>query len=134
VILSAVAALLVGVSGASAARPVREPLQRVAATDQRETRDPDGARIGDVEEQHRGAGARIEAPLARAPQEVPHGDGDVAEVDVDRAGARALVTHGAVVGHVGELVVVHAPHAAARLLLVEDRLDQERGREDLVPR
>jgi hypothetical protein len=47
---------------------------------------------------------------------------------------RALVAHGAVVGHVLELLPVLQADAAARLLLVEEGLDQQRGRQDLVAR
>ena len=44
------------------------------------------------------------------------------------------MTDGAVIGDVGELIEVADRHAAPRLLLVEERLDQERRRKDLVAR
>ena len=92
------------------------------------------SRIGRVQEEHRGRGAGVEALLAHAPQQVAHRHRDVAEVDVHRARLLALVADGAVIGDVGELVQVADRDAAARLLLVQERLDQQRGREDLVAR
>ena len=49
-------------------------------------------------------------------------------------GFSALVADRAVVGDVAELVEVAQRHAAPRLLLVQERLDQQRRREDLVAR
>ena len=49
-------------------------------------------------------------------------------------GAQALVADGAVVGDVLELLPVADRDAAPRLLLVEEGLDQQRGRQDLVAR
>ena len=49
-------------------------------------------------------------------------------------GLHALVADRAVVGDVAELVEVAEADAAARLLLVQERLDQQRRREDLVAR
>ena len=63
---------------------------------------------------------------------MPHGD--VAEVDVDRAGGQALVADGAVVGHVVHLGEVAPREPAAGLLLVQEGLDDEPGAEDLVAR
>ena len=58
----------------------------------------------------------------------------VAEIDVDRAGRQALVADRAVVGHVRKFVPVPEADAAPRLLLVQECLDQQRSREDLVAR
>src|SRR6185437_10918216 len=49
-------------------------------------------------------------------------------------GARALVAERAVLADIGELVPVPDADAAARLLFVEERLDEKRGRQDLVAR
>jgi hypothetical protein len=78
--------------------------------------------------------AGIEALLAHAPQQIAHRHRHVAEIDVDRAGRLALVAHRAMIGDVGQLVPMLDRHAAARLLLVQERLDQQRGRQDLVAR
>jgi hypothetical protein len=78
------------------------------------------------------AGAK--ALLAHLGQQVAHVHRDFAEVDVDRARAQALVAHRAVVGHVFELFPVFDRHAAAGLLFIQERFDQQRGREDLVAR
>ena len=61
-------------------------------------------------------------------------DGDVAEVDVDRAGIQALVADGAVIGDVVHLVEVVQRDAAPGLLFVQEGLDQQAGGEDLVAR
>ena len=115
-------------------RAIREPLRPVAPVDHHLARQLDGPRIGRVQEQHGRRGARIEALLAHAAQQVAHGHRDVAEVDVDRAGRQAFVADGAMIGDVRQFVPMLDRHAAPRLLLVEERLDQQRGREDLVAR
>ena len=117
-----------------ARRPVREPLRPEAPVDHALAHQLDRRRVGGVEEEHRRRGAGVRALLALLAQQVPHRDRDVAEVDVHRTGFRALVADGAVVGDVAELVEVPERDAAAGLLLVQERLDQERRREDLVPR
>ena len=76
-------------------------------------------------------GRKLFAHLA---QQVAHVHGHVAEVDLDRAGRQALVADRAVVGHVLELLPVLDADAAARLLFVQEGLDQQRGGEDLVAR
>jgi hypothetical protein len=38
------------------------------------------------------------------------------------------------IGDIGEVVPMLDRHAAARLFLVEERLDQQRGREDFIAR
>ena len=92
------------------------------------------SRAGRVEEEHRRLARRPEALLAHLAQQVAHVHRDVAEVDVDRARRQALVADGAVVGDVLELLPVADRDAAPRLLLVQERLDQQRRREDLVAR
>ena len=113
---------------------VRQPLRAVAPVDHQLLRQLDRRRIGGVEEEHRRRGAGIELLLARRAQQVAHRDRHVAEVDVDRARVHALVADRAVVGDVGELVEMAQRNAAARLLLVQERLDQQRRGEDLVAR
>lgn len=66
----------------------------------------DGCRVGSVEEEHRRGGAGVEFLLALLAQKVADGDGNVAEVDVDRAGVETLVAYGTVIGHVAEFVEV----------------------------
>src|SRR6185312_11531954 len=109
-------------------------LRAVAPLDHELARDPDGLRPGRIEEEHRGGGAGIEAFPAHPPQQVAHGHRHIAEIDVHGAGARALVAKGAMVPNVGELVPVPEAHAAAGLLLVEEGLDEKRGRQNLVAR
>ena len=114
--------------------PVAQPLHPVPDVDHPGLQELHRRRIGRVQEPHRRDRARIESPLALASQEVAHRDRHVAEVDVDRTGIEALVTDGAVVGDVGELVEMPQADAAPRLLLVQESLDQERRRQDLVAR
>ncbi len=113
---------------------VAEALRLVAPADQEAAHQLDGRGIGDVEERQRGPGAEAQAFLAAGAQQVAHVDRDVAEVDVHRAGLFALVAHGAVVGDVVHLVEVADRDAAARLFLVQERLDDETGGQDLVAR
>src|ERR1035438_6723589 len=47
-------------------------------------------------------------------------------------GVRHLWADGAMIGDIGEVVPMLDRHAAARLFLVEERLDQQRGREDFI--
>ena len=67
-------------------------------------------------------------------QRVAHRHRNVAEIDVHRTGRHALVTERAMIRHVRELVEVTYRDAAARLLLVQERFDQKRRRQDLVTR
>ena len=113
---------------------VAQPLRTEAPVDHQPLRGADRRRIRRVEEEHRRRGAGPPLLLAGASQQVAHGDRHVAEVDVDRAGVGALVADGAVIGDVPELVEVAQRDAAARLLLVEEGLDQQARREDLVAR
>ena len=93
------------------------------------------SRVGRVEHQHRRRVAGAEALLAHLAQQVAHVHRDVAEVDVHRA--RRL-------RHLWQTVQWSATSsnssqclmrdAAPRLLLVQEGLDQQRGREDLVAR
>ena len=85
----------------------------------------DRRRVGRVEEQHRRRDARCSAARLRCGAGVAHRDRHVAEIDVDRARVHALVADRAVVGDVAELVEVPERDAAARLLLVEERLGQQ---------
>jgi hypothetical protein len=66
-----------------------------------------------------------EALLPHLAQQVAHVHRHVAEVDLHRARRLALVAHGAVVRHVLELFPMLDRHAAARLLLVQEGLDQQ---------
>ncbi len=115
-------------------RPIAEPLHLVAPVDHDLARQLDGLRIGGIQEKHRGGRAQIEALLAHAPQQIAHRHGDIAEIDVDRAGRFALVADRAVIRDIGQFIPVLDRHAAAGLLLVEEGLDQQRGRENLVAR
>ncbi len=94
----------------------------------------DGLRIGRVQEEHRCRVAGTEALLPHLAQQVAHVHRHVAEIDLHRAGREALVAHRAVVGHVLELFPVLDADAAPGLLFIEEGLDQQRGREDLVAR
>ena len=94
----------------------------------------DGRRVLEVEEGHRRQRAGAEVLLVLFAQEVAHGDGNVAEIDVNRAGLEAAVADRAVVGDVVELVEMLQRNAAPRLFLVEEGLDQQRGAENLVAR
>ena len=117
-----------------AERAVPDALRLVAPVDHHLARELDRARVVRVQEEHRGGFRRVRPACAHASQHVAHRHRDVAEVDVDRAGRLALVADGAVVGNVAEFVPVLQRNAAAGLLLVQECLDQHRGREDLVAR
>ena len=114
--------------------PLGEALRLVAPVEHQRLGDLDGRGVGRVQVEHRGRGARVEALLAQLGEEAAHRDRHVAEVDVHRARRLALVADGAVVRHVAELVEVPKAHAAARLLLVEEGLGEERQAQDLVAR
>ena len=120
--------------GEAAQQVVGGALRLEADVDHRRAHDLDRLRAGRVEEDHRRLARRPEALLAHLAQQVPHVHRDVAEVDVDRARRQALVADRAVVGDVLELLPVADRDAAPRLLLVQEGLDQERRRQDLVAR
>ena len=92
----------------------------------------DGVRVGGVEHGHRQLVARTEALLIHLAQQIAHIHGHIAEVDLDRARVEALVADRAVVGHIFKFLPMLERHAAARLLFVEEGLDQQRGRQNLV--
>ena len=113
---------------------VHEALRPEADADHGAAHELDGLRAGGVEEGHGRRIAGAEALLAHLAQQVAHVHRDVAEVDLHRARAQALVAHGAVLGDVLEVGPVAHADAAARLLLVEEGLDQQAGGQDLVAR
>ena len=93
----------------------------------------DGGRILCVQEEHGAGRAGVERLAAHAAQRA-HVHGHVAEVDVHRTGRVALVADRAVVGHVLELFPMLQADAATGLLFVQEGLDQQRSRQDLVAR
>ena len=115
-------------------RAVRQALRLVAPVDHDLAGQLDGLRIRGVQEKHGRGGSGIEALLAHAPQQIAHGHGDVAEIDVDRAGRLAFVADRAVIGHIRQFVPMLDRDAAAGLLFVEKGLDQQRGGQNLVAR
>jgi hypothetical protein len=78
--------------------------------------------------------AGAEALLVLLAQEVAHGHGNIAEIDVDRARLETAVADRAVVGDVVEFVEMLERDAAPGLFFVEEGFDQQRGGEDLVAR
>ena len=113
---------------------IAEALQLESPFDQHGAHELDRLRIGRVQEEHRRPGAGVEFLLAHPAQQVAHRHRDVAEVDIDGTRRFALVAHGAVIGDVGKLVPVLDRNAAPRLLLVQERFDQQRRRQNLVAR
>ena len=109
-------------------------LRLVAQLDHHLAQQLDDGRVGGAEEQHRAGGHQVEFFLALFAQEVAHRDRHIAEVDIHRAGTLALVAYCAVVGDIAEFGKMLDGHAAPRLLLVQECLDQQRGREYLVAR
>ena len=91
-------------------------------------------RAGDADEQRLQCGGRTEALLAHLAQQVAHVHRDIAEIDVHRTRAQALVADRAMVGHVLELGPMLDRDATARLFLVQKGFDQQRGRQNLVAR
>ncbi len=67
-------------------------------------------------------------------QDLPLDDGDLAGVDVDRAGLQALVADGAVVGHLLEVAEQLEGPGALALGVVEERLDEGADGQVLVAR
>ena len=116
------------------AQLVADALRLVAPLDHYFAHCLDGGRVGGIKEQHSRRRARIEFLLALLAQEIAHGDGNVAEIDVHRARLLALVAYRAMVGHIAEFVEVRDGNAAPRLFLVQERLDQQRCAEYLVAR
>ncbi len=121
-------------TGGQPQHAVRQALRAITPADQHRACELDRFRPRRVQEKHRRCRAGIEFLLAHFAQQVAHGHADVAEVDVDRTRAFALVAHRAVVGDVGKLVPMFDGDAAPRLLFVQERLDQKRGGENLVAR
>ncbi len=113
---------------------VQETLRLETHAHHRAAHQLDGLRAGGVEEHHGRRVAGPEALLAHLAQQVAHVHRDVAEVDLHRARALALVAHGAVVGDVFEVFPVFDADTAARLLFVQKGFDQQRGGQDLVAR
>ena len=66
----------------------------------------DGGGIGGVQIEHRGGRAGVECFLAFFAQKITHGDGDIAEVDIDRTRVLTFVANGAVVGNVRKFIEV----------------------------
>ena len=97
-------------------------------------RERDRIRVHRIEEQHRHRGARTEFLLAVLAQQIAHRDRHVAEIDVHRTRVQAFVADGAMIRDVGEFLEVPDRDAAARLLLVQKRFDQQTAGEDLVAR
>src|SRR4030095_3987226 len=87
-----------------------------------------------IQEELRRRGAGFPLLPALASEQVSHRDRYVAEVDVDRTRIRALVADGAMIGEIAAHVPRPEGAPAPLLLLVEERLNQERGRENLVAR
>ena len=94
----------------------------------------DGLGVGRVQKEHGGGVTGAKALLPHLAQQVAHVHRHFAEVDVDWAGAQALVAHRAVVGHIFKLFPMLHADAASRLFLVQKRLHQQRGGEDFVAR
>ena len=113
---------------------VRETLRAVAHVDDRALEHVDRGRIACVEQHHRYGRAGVEFLLAFFAQQIAHRHRHVAEVNVHRARVYALVTHGAVIGHVREFIPMPERNAAPRLLFVQESFDQQAGRENLVAR
>ena len=111
---------------------VGQTLRLVADAHHRRTHQLDRLRAGGVQEEHRGRVAGPERLLPHLAQQVAHVHGDIAEVDLHRAGRMAAVADGAVVRHILEFLPVLDRNAPTRLLFVEKGLDQQRRRKDLV--
>ena len=114
--------------------PICKSLRLEAPVDHRFARQLDRFRIGRIQKQHRCSRTRIETLLAHAAQQIAHRHRHIAEIDVDRTRRHALVTYRAMVRHIAELIEMTNRNAAACLLFVQERLDQKRGRQDLVTR
>jgi len=89
---------------------------------------------GGIQKRHRSRNRGAAALVAALLENLAHADGDVAEVDVDRAGRKAFVANGAVVGDIVHILEVAQSDASPGLLLVEKGLDDEPRGEDLVAR
>src|SRR5689334_13921376 len=100
-------------------------LRTVAKADHEITHELDGGRILDIKEGHGQRGARVKVLLALLTQEIANGDRYITEINIDRARVQALVANRAMVGDVVEFVKMLNRDAATRLLLVEERFDQQ---------
>ena len=110
----------------------RQPLGLVAHANHAAAQQLDGLRLGGVQKRHGQLAAGVEAFFVHLAQQVAHVHGHVAKVDLHRAGRKALVAQGAVLGHVLKLLPVVAGDAPARLLLVQKGFHQQRGGQNLV--
>jgi hypothetical protein len=94
----------------------------------------DFAGFGGIEIAHGQPGAEVEGLFTACPENVTHVNGDLAEVNIHRAGCLALVAGGAMVGHIVEGGKMLLRNAAPGLLLIEKGLDEQAGGKDLVAR
>ena len=109
-------------------------LQAKTNTHHRRAHQLDALRIGRVQEQHGSRVARTEGFFPHLAQQIAHIHRHIAKIDIHRARGEALVAHGAMVRHILELLPVPDADSAAGLLLVQECLHQQRGRQDLVAR
>ena len=110
--------LLFGAQTEFFAHLVAPVLQSEAGIDYAFVQQVDGARIFGIQKSHAGGHGGVEFALAAFAQIIADGHGNVAEIDIHRAGLHAAVAHGAMVAHIVELVEMAQRHAAAGLLFV----------------
>ena len=110
--------LFFGADGQQFANFVSEVLRGKAGLYHGSAQGFDGFRAGSVQERHAHRCGGREAFVAGIGKVVADGYGNVAEVDVDRAGFYASVAHGAVVADVHEFFKVFDGNAAAGLFFV----------------
>ena len=113
---------------------IRQALPLIAPLDHRLADQLDAAGIGDIQKGHRRPGHRAGTLLTTLAQDVTHTNGHVTEIDIHRTGIEALMTDGAVIGHVVHFVEMPYGNTAPRLFLVQEGLDDEARRKDLVAR
>ena len=99
-----------------------------------ETHQLDRCRVFEVEIGHGGCRAWAKPFFLLLAQEVAHGHGNIAKIDVDRARFDTAVTDRAMVGNVVEFVKMLQRNAAPGLLFIKEGFDQQRSRENLVAR
>ena len=68
-----------------------------------------------------------ETLLTHFAQQISHGHGDIAKIDVDRTRAGTFMAQGAMVGDIFKFLPMLDGHAAAGLLFVKKGLNQQRG-------
>ena len=94
----------------------------------------DGGGVFHVQIGHGQICADVGRFFAHRAQQIAHGDGDIAKVNVNGARFFATVTNRAMVGDVFKLFPMFNRNAAPCLFFIQESFDQQRGGENFIAR